>query len=116
MTSVIDLDEVVGPGGARHIELTGVKLALIGGNGGKRVAHITDSRLGEIDQCTRGNLCENLDRAFGYAGYAGMLVQCNSLLNSMDKVPPEPVNACRDVRDDMFEIESSVGARHHDLA
>src|SRR5678809_1388013 len=116
MTGVIDPDEVVDSGSARRIELAGVKLALIGGYWCKRVAHIADPRLLEVDQFNSWNCCENLDGTFGYAGYTGMLVQRNSLLDRMNEVWPEHINPGRNVRHHMFETECSIGARHHNLA
>ena len=116
MTGMIDPDEVVHPGGTRRSELAGMEVALVRRHRCKRVAHIADPRLVEIDQFNPWNRCENLDRAFCDSGYAWVLVQCNSLLDRIDEVRPELVNACRNVRDDMFEIERSVRARHHDFA
>src|SRR5689334_11979854 len=99
MTGMIDANQIVDPSRARRIEFTGMKLAFIRRHRCKRVAHITNPRLLEINQFNPGNRHENLYGAFRYAGYTWVLVQRNSLPDRMNEMWPECINASGDVRD-----------------
>src|SRR4026207_2426650 len=111
MTSMVDSHEVVDSSGCRRIELTGVKFALVRWNRRKGVAHIADTRLVKIHQVQPGDCRENFDGAVGYAGYAWMFMQCDPLIDRMDEVGAEQVDACGDIRHDMLKIECCVGSR-----